>query len=420
MPQLKSFRRSQLSAQIRSQFITDETGTGIERRFIYLDPILGSRYNASWALNAGDSFTFKYVAPTAIVASKEWLFDSNTAGADRNGLNMTTAGTFATQGTYDFYIDGVKTVEGDTYPTDGKAHELRCEFSNTFTPSRFGTAYNNANYYDGILYNLVVNRGGNTHTFPLDDETATVTQSLEGGLFISIVNVPTTNRELYELNTNLIQWDNISDTQLLPATINLYQRQRHFSKLDTILDSHFNFATPLALNTGDEFEFYMLAPTGTLATREHIFDNDASDAARCMLLMADDGTWSNSGDFDFFVDGVEESGSSLHPTDGKYHHVRVVITADGMRVARLATRHNVRDGYNGIMSDFKATIGGVTTTIPISLSTGTAEASNEGNNTLNYVNIPDTNRELYELSPDESEWVNIEVTPTLPLKIEYV
>jgi hypothetical protein len=617
MSQIRSQLRSQIGKQIRSQFDpAGGGGTGIFRYFIYLDPVLNSRYNTGWDLTSGDSFTIKYVAPTSTVTSRQWLFDSNTAGVDRNGLNMDVDGKFKTQGTYTFYLDGVPTQAGDLYPTDGKAHEIACEFTNSFSPSRFGTAYNNIDYYDGILFDLVVIISGATHTFPLDYPTATVAPSEEGGLFISIVNCPTTNRENYELNTNLIQWDNIdtepqvlpptidlytaeqryfmefdsvlnsdlmvdggtftdlldgdtlefsylaptgivpalehlfdadsdaaadratllmntsgvwarsgysdlwiddvyiepgasypvdgkvhrvrvgftssidkqvtrfgvrfsdtfyyngfiydiqfvkggvtytwpvaqstgntltsqegnatlsvtnipdaqrepynlrfdetdygnvgADPQQLPGDIELYKIDRQFIQMDDVMDSYYNVTTAFVFGVNDELEFTYVAPTAVLPSREHMFDNDVSDAARCMLLMADDGTWSNSGDFDFYVDGVLKSGSSDYPVDGKQHHVRCVITTAGMRVVNFCTRYNVRDAYNGIMSNIKATIGGATTTFGVDLATGTAEASEEANNTLNYFNIPDSNREEFRRIMAEKEWNNISPDP---------
>jgi hypothetical protein len=616
MSQIRSQLRSQIGSQIRTQFEpTAGGGTGITRVFTRLDRGISSRYEVALNMTAGDEIRFMYTAPT-VTTGRQWFFDSSSVDPDRNGLNQANTGRFEGKGTFDFYIDGVLTQIGDIYPTDGKAHEIRCVFNNTFTLSRFGTAFDNANTINTIMWDIVATISGVEYLFALDEPTGNSFPSVPAGYNITYVNIPDTQREEFELQTNLIEWENISpepqdlqpiielfqpdqryfmefdsvlntqltvddgefldmldgdtlefsylaptaivpalehlfdgnndlstdrsallmntagiwartgysdlwidgvytvpgssypidgkvhrvrvgftsgtpkqvarfgarfsqtfyysgfifdikftkggvtytwpvaqstgntltsqegnasmtvvnipdnrrepynlrfdetdygnvgaDPQLLPELIELYRIDRYFIQMDDVLDSYYFVTTPFVFGIGDELEFVYTAPTGVLSVREHMFDNDVSDAARMMLLMASDGTWSNSGDFDFFVDGVSESGSSLYPVDGKEHHVRCVANVAGLRVVNFCTRYNVRDAYNGIMSNIKVTIGGVTTTFGVDLSTGTAEASEEANNTLNYVNIPDSNREEFRRIMAEKEWDNISPDP---------
>jgi hypothetical protein len=65
--------------------------------------------------------------------------------------------------------------------------------------------------------------------------------------------------------------------------------------------------------------------------------------------------------------------------------------------------------FNGIMSNprFTDTGAATTTTFKLDQATGNSEASVEANNTLTYVNIPESNRELFQLSEDETQWDNI-------------
>ena len=60
----------------------------------------------------------------------------------------------------------------------------------------------------------------------------------------------------------------------------------------------------------------------------------------------------------------------------------------------------------------------VSTTFKINTPTGSVENSLEGNNTLNYVGVPESERELYQLSSDRSQWDNINpVSQILPSPI---
>lgn len=389
------------------------------RYFMEFDSVLNSQLNVDNGmfvdLLPGDTLEFSYLAPTAIVPALEHLFDGDADIAeDRAVLLMNTAGIWARAGYSDLWVDDVYTEPGASYPIDGKVHRVRVGFTAALPKrvTRFGERFNNTFFYSGFIYDIQFTKGGVTYTWPVAQSTGNTLTSQEGNASMTVINIPDNRREPYNLRFDEAAYGNIgADPQLLPTSIELYKIDRYFIQMDDVLDSYYNVTTALVFGIGDELEFVYTAPTAVLPVREHMFDNDVSDAARMMLLMASDGTWSNTGDFDFFVDGVEETGSSLYPVDGKEHHVRCVANVAGLRVVNFCTRYNVRDAYNGIMSNIKATIGGVTTTFGVDLSTGTAEASEEANNTLNYVNIPDSNREEFRRIMAEKEWNNISPDP---------
>lgn len=235
---------------------------------------------------------------------------------------------------------------------------------------------------------------------------------------IDYVNIPDSNRELYQLDKTLGQWDNISETQVLQPVIDIFKPERYFSLLDATLSSHFLVSTALVFNTADELEFNFTAPTSILSPREHLFDSDANVAGRARMVMDVDGTWDTGGSFDWFVDGVATTEIDPYPIDGKEHHIRCVFTDTAQKVVTFGSRFNINEGYDGILSNIKATISAVETNFIVDLSTGTAEASLEASNTLNYVNIPDTNRELFELAISGTDWYNLTPSPVLQTLIK--
>tara|TARA_R110000851_G_scaffold261489_1_gene414042 strand:- start:404 stop:1039 length:636 start_codon:yes stop_codon:yes gene_type:complete len=188
---------------------------------------------------------------------------------------------------------------------------------------------------------------------------------------------------------------------------------RYLAQLDIVLNSHYTYATALEFQAGDTFEF---EHTGSFTTaREYFFRSTGSD----FLVVWSDLTWYFAG-CTVTVDGVPVvSLTTSAYSDNKLHKIKVTFTSSMSLTVLGARLDSLGSGVPGIITNPVATIGGVTTTNTLSLPTGNSEPSTEGNNTITYVNIPNSNRELYQLSVDETQWGNISPSPQeLPSVIE--
>jgi hypothetical protein len=108
-----------------------------------------------------------------------------------------------------------------------------------------------------------------------------------------------------------------------------------------------------------------------------------------------------------FLDGVSVPlVGTPYPDDDKLHTMKLVFNATA-RIKVLGSRFSIEEYFDGIIANPKATISSVTTTHSLDLATGNTEQSEESSNIITYVNIPDTNRELFQLSQDETQWDNI-------------
>jgi hypothetical protein len=132
--------------------------------------------------------------------------------------------------------------------------------------------------------------------------------------------------------------------------------------------------------------------------------------------MLTNGFYSFNAGFTVEVDGLVVTGSDTYPLDGKLHKMKLSFLSS-LSIGLLGKRNAASNYYNGILANPVATISGVTTTNTLGLATGNSEPSAEANNTITYVNIPDSNRELFQNAV--TQWDNISPLPQeLPAVIE--
>ncbi len=78
----------------------------------------------------------------------------------------------------------------------------------------------NTLYGDDILANVIINNNGTPASWNIDKATSNTETNNEGGNILTYNNIPTSDRELFQLNGAQTQWDNISPpVQQLPAVI---------------------------------------------------------------------------------------------------------------------------------------------------------------------------------------------------------
>ena len=195
--------------------------------------------------------------------------------------------------------------------------------------------------------------------------------------------------------------------------------ERYFAPLDDVLMSYYFYSTAIVLSAGDTFELEFLAPSSVVSSTETISDGETA-SNRLRIQLASDGTYRfpSPSAATLEVDGVVINSSSTYPVDGKQHKAKFTGVGTGV-LKYLGVRYTIASYYSGIISNPIATISGVKTTNTLGLATGNSEPSAEANNTITYINIPDSNRELYQLSVDETQWNNISPSPQeLPSVIE--
>ena len=182
--------------------------------------------------------------------------------------------------------------------------------------------------------------------------------------------------------------------------------KRYFARLDSALTSHYTYDDVLFLDPSDTFEFDWVAPSA-LTPLEYLTDGD-DGVDRGRLSLSSDGTYNFDPSLTLEVNGVPKINTDDYPIDGKLYKIKITsVTA--IKIKYLGTNSSLINPHDGIMANPVATIGGVTTSNIIGLSTGNTELSNEGNNTLTYVNIPDSNRTQYTLT--NGEWIGAELQP---------
>ena len=77
-------------------------------------------------------------------------------------------------------------------------------------------------FFDGIIADAELETQGVTTSWKLDEPTSNTEVNAEGGNTLTYTNIPTSDRELFELNNTGTQWDNISPpVQQLPAVIEI-------------------------------------------------------------------------------------------------------------------------------------------------------------------------------------------------------
>ncbi|HHZ71335.1 MAG TPA: hypothetical protein EYN54_13905 [Methylococcaceae bacterium] len=193
---------------------------------------------------------------------------------------------------------------------------------------------------------------------------------------------------------------------------------RFFAQLDDVLMSYYVYANTLNFTSGDTYKFLWLAPISAVTSNEYLTDD--TGASRAWFVINSAGNFSaNSNVGSMKLDGNSVSLGSGYPKDGKLHEIELTYNG-AASVSILGSFNTLVSGfYNGILANPVATISGVTTTNTLGLATGNSEPSAEANNTITYVNIPDSNREEFQLSGDETQWDNISPpVQVLPAVIE--
>jgi len=194
--------------------------------------------------------------------------------------------------------------------------------------------------------------------------------------------------------------------------------ERIFIELDPVLNSYYSYATELVFFSGDTFEFEFLGKAN--ANTFYLSDSSVVNDRGYVLVESFDGLLDpNSTIGTMILDGVSVPlVGTAYPTDDKLHTMKLIFNAKAM-IKFIGSRFTIEEFYDGIIANTKATISSVTTTHSLDLATGNSEQSTESSNILTYVNIPDTNRELFRLSADNTQWNNISPpTQVLPAVIE--
>lgn len=194
---------------------------------------------------------------------------------------------------------------------------------------------------------------------------------------------------------------------------------RTFIETDPDFDMHYSYITTLTFASGDTFE---LDFTGTLGPPPSFYIADGEDIDDRGFIVVDNSTGKfvlSASISNLEIDGVNlDLINTLFPTDGKLHHIKVIFD-DVAKIKVVGSRYSIEETFQGILANVKATIGGVTHSHALGDATGNSEQSAEVNGIINYVNIPNTQRELYQLSEDTTQWDNISPpTQVLPAVIE--
>ena len=192
---------------------------------------------------------------------------------------------------------------------------------------------------------------------------------------------------------------------------------RYFIDLDSVLNSYYLYVTPVSFTGDFEHSIKGVLPAlggylfsdNTVTTGE---DRLAYDAAG-KIWMTIGGTDSNSldGDVTPYIDG------KLHLVLWKRVGTLVTVSIDGviifstnvsgtLLIKAIGAPRGAVTGipyFDGILANPSTSDNSgapVTTTFKLDRPTGNTEVSVEGNNTLTYVNIPESNIELYTLTDD--------------------
>jgi len=204
----------------------------IQRYFIDLDPVLNSYYLLNTHVTfAGDfeiEFEFTYSLNTGAIlggggAGNELRFDPN-----NNRFRFIANGGFT-----NLVITSVNYNIGTLYKctlrrvTGLVSLEINGETPTTSNAQPFLITHVGQNgagsiHFNGIIANPKLTdlvTPANNQTYALGQATGNTETSAEGGDTITYVNVPESNRELFEFD-GVTTWDNISpEPQTLPATI---------------------------------------------------------------------------------------------------------------------------------------------------------------------------------------------------------
>lgn len=180
---------------------------------------------------------------------------------------------------------------------------------------------------------------------------------------------------------------------------------RFFAQLDDVLMSHYAFVNTRVFANGDSFKGEFTAPAATVVSNERITDGD-NTVNPALFELDSDGTYNIGANMSVTVDGIAITGATSYPTDNKLHEYILSFTG-AARLKYLAKNEaSSTNFFNGIQANPSTTISGLTESWTLGLSTGNSEVGSNGE-IINYVNIPDSNRELFTLI--EGSWFGVEL-----------
>ncbi len=309
---------------------------------------------------------------------------------------------------------------------------------------------------DQVRYQSVLYQGGSPTAYSVtvnDDATFTVDGSTPDGSYAFEIKIWDVSDSTWGLPVNQIITINdgviVSVTNevtrksmirpMIRAMIRSMTRpmigaiKRYFITLDPVVNAHYTLSTPITF-TGDfrcDFEFQL-----NLATGDHAIISDGL-ALNLSWFRVD----ATNGGYEVQLNGTFYSQVGMFTPDARLHtgyFERIGSTMKGfldgvevfsatvvttsIEVGMIGARGNGSQYFDGILANPKFTDNSgtpVTTTFKLGEPTANSELSVEGNNTVNYINIPTTDREEFQLSGDGAQWDNISPEPQeLPSVIE--
>ena len=195
---------------------------------------------------------------------------------------------------------------------------------------------------------------------------------------------------------------------------------RTFINLDPVLNSHYVLSTAVIF-TGDFTINVKLATTavsgamifsgGTGATGLELYKNTSGTltlyyaGAAVFTVVA-----ANVEDGKLHTASITRVGSTLTLTAGAASGSTTSITGN-VQVTHAGSRDGTGFYFDGNIADLgfidQSGAGDVPTTFRLDQATGTTENSIEGNNSITYVNIPESIREPLALDEDAGEWLGV-------------
>ena len=195
---------------------------------------------------------------------------------------------------------------------------------------------------------------------------------------------------------------------------------RYFVTLDPVLNSHYEMAAPITFS-GDfeiEVEFY-IADVSSIASAAMIFGNSADWRGNVLFVTS-------GGDLIIRSDNDVTISVSNVITSSKLHKIKYIKSGSSIQgflngteillptafgtinFNMIGSRYTGEYFFEGIIANVKFTdqsgASDVVTTFKLDQATANTESSVEGNNSVTYVNIPQSARDLYTL--DGNIWTD--------------
>lgn len=156
--------------------------------------VMSSRVELNAALEEGDVVSASFLAPRAAVPVNRYITDG--VSPHRLFSILRTDGNIQLGGISSATMDGNAISNLDPYPVDGNLHTLSMTVGTARSLARIGSMINNAEFFDGVIYNVTVERlGVIIHNWRLDD---------------TLLNSNVIRNSAATLGSELIQESNIS------------------------------------------------------------------------------------------------------------------------------------------------------------------------------------------------------------------